>query len=475
MLRQQAKLVAWTVYISDLIVCTAAFFLSRWASNSFFAGQFPDDAPYQGERTLLLLPFILPVWSVLLCYFKLYDSYRTKPRWAESWDIFKVVFLGTLSLITSIFAFKLNLVGRLDIGIFAASSFLLLSAERFVVRWIARVARRHGYNYRNVLVVGTGKRARKIARHIEENKDWGLKLTGIIHDKNNGSSPKVGHYPVIGNLGQISEILEQHVVDEIVFVVSQTRLREIEDCFLKCQELGIQVRVAVDFLHNTNAKVYLDELQKIPLLTFSTAPHDAFMLALKRGFDIVISLLLIVLASPLALLIAFAIRVTSRGPVIFKQVRVGLNGRRFKMYKFRTMGMDADARKEELRHLNEMGGPVFKVKDDPRLTPIGKFLRRFSLDELPQVINVFRGRMSIVGPRPATPEEVVHYRPWQRRRLSMKPGLTCLWQINGRNNIQDFDRWIKLDLEYIDHWSFAHDFKILLATIPVVLLGRGAS
>jgi exopolysaccharide biosynthesis polyprenyl glycosylphosphotransferase len=212
----------------------------------------------------------------------------------------------------------------------------------------------------------------------------------------------------------------------------------------------------------------------MPILTYSTTPTNVLQLFAKRAIDVVVSVSLLVIALPVILAIAAAIKVSSGGAVLFRQTRCGLNGRIFTLYKFRTMVEGAEERRRELQHLNEMNGPVFKVRADPRVTVFGRFLRKFSLDELPQLWNVLRGDMSLVGPRPPIPEEVAQYQRWQRRRLSMKPGLTCLWQISGRNEL-DFDRWMELDLEYIDSWSPMLDLKILVKTIPVVLSGRGAS
>jgi exopolysaccharide biosynthesis polyprenyl glycosylphosphotransferase len=225
---------------------------------------------------------------------------------------------------------------------------------------------------------------------------------------------------------------------------------------------------------HTRAAVQLEELDGMPILTYSTTPTNVLQLFAKRAIDVTVSVSLLVIALPVILAIAAAIKLSSSGAVLFRQTRCGLNGRVFTLYKFRTMVEDAEHRRRDLQHLNEMDGPVFKLRRDPRVTVVGRWLRRFSLDELPQLWNVLRGDMSLVGPRPPIPEEVAQYQRWQRRRLSMKPGLTCLWQISGRNEV-DFDRWMQLDLEYIDSWSPMLDFKILLKTIPAVLSGRGAS
>jgi lipopolysaccharide/colanic/teichoic acid biosynthesis glycosyltransferase len=218
----------------------------------------------------------------------------------------------------------------------------------------------------------------------------------------------------------------------------------------------------------------LERLGERPLLTFATTPENEYLLLLKRALDFLLAAALLVVLSPLMALLALLIRLTSQGPVLFRQTRCGLGGRRFTLYKFRSMRPDADLLREELEALNEVDGPVFKITHDPRCTPIGRFMRKFSLDELPQLVNIVKGDMSFVGPRPPLPQEVERYERWQRRRLRMLPGLTCLWALEGRSRLS-FRRWMELDLDYIDHWSLALDWKILLKTIPLVLLGRGAS
>ena len=251
-------------------------------------------------------------------------------------------------------------------------------------------------------------------------------------------------------------------------------LEEFEEAFLLCSELGIRARVALYFPH-MKARVVLEELEGIPLLTFTNTPGAPFPLFLKWFGDIGASALGMALTMPLLPFIAIAIKLGSKGPVLYSQERCGLNGRRFTLYKFRTMYEGADRRLDEVAHLNEVEGPAFKARRDPRVTPVGRVLRRLSLDELPQLFNVLRGDMSLVGPRPPLPEEVERYERWQRRRLSMKPGLTGLWQVSGRAGLDDFSRWTALDLAYIDQWSLWLDLKILLKTIPAVLSTRGAS
>jgi exopolysaccharide biosynthesis polyprenyl glycosylphosphotransferase len=273
-------------------------------------------------------------------------------------------------------------------------------------------------------------------------------------------------------VADLPAILREHVVDEVIFAVGSERLSELEEVFLLCDEEGVRTRVAVDFFPHVNSTVSLERFGSTPLLTFSAAPYDEIRLLVKRATDVLIAVAGLVVLAPLMLAIAVLIRLTSPGQAIFRQVRCGLNGRLFVFYKFRSMCENAERLRDQYEHLN-VRGTAFKIPADPRLTRLGRWLRKFSVDEWPQLWNVLRGDMSLVGPRPAVPVEVEQYAPWQRRRLRMRPGLTCLWAISGRDSV-DFETWMKLDMQYIDNWSLALDWKILLRTIPRVLTGHGA-
>jgi exopolysaccharide biosynthesis polyprenyl glycosylphosphotransferase len=273
-------------------------------------------------------------------------------------------------------------------------------------------------------------------------------------------------------LSELPNVLRDRVIDEVIFAVDSERLARMEETMLLCDEEGVRTRVAVDFFPHVNSRVYLDRLGGAPLLTFAAAPHDEIRLLVKRLTDIVLAAAALVLLAPFMLFIALLIRLTSPGPAIFRQQRCGLNGRRFTFYKFRSMVRDAESMKPALEHLNRKS-TAFKIPDDPRLTSVGRRLRKFSIDEWPQLWNVLKGDMSLVGPRPAVPEEVERYQRWQRRRLRMRPGLTCIWATRGRDAL-DFDTWMKMDMQYIDNWSLALDWKIIVRTIPRVLTGKGA-
>src|SRR5438132_3491262 len=385
----------------------------------------------------------------------------------QKWRLIARIVYGVDLALTSIAFFAAFFIRDLLLPIFAPTQF---PTGLFPLREYLKI-------YPVVLIVCTGRRAIDVASVVEEHKYWGYKILGFVSDGHrlpNGW----GRYRVYGTVPEIRSLLERgefpEIVDEIVFAVTRKKLDEMKQIFLLCEELGIRARVAMNFFQNRLARIEVEELEGIPFLTFTTTPSNETQLAAKRLLDVPVSLLLLGLSMPVILLAALTIKLTSPGSVLFKQQRIGLNGRIFTLYKFRTMIANAHERLSEVSHLNEMTGPVFKAKDDPRVTGVGRILRKFSLDELPQLWNVLKGDMSLVGPRPPIPEEVRSYHRWQRRRLSMKPGLTCLWQVNGRNNI-DFDRWMQMDLQYIDNWSPSLDLKILLRTIPAVLLGRGAS
>jgi exopolysaccharide biosynthesis polyprenyl glycosylphosphotransferase len=366
-------------------------------------------------------------------------------------------------------------LSRFFLGAFVLYEFAFLLTFRLTAGRVVGLIRREFGMPRYVLIVGTGARALRVARDLEDSVQYGIKLRGFLTESRISEPAEIElrqTYPTYP-LGDLHGLLRKHVIDEIVFAVESENLADLEEVFLLCDEEGVRTRVVVDFFPHVNSTVTLDRLGATPLLTFSAAPADEIRLLVKRLIDVVVAVAALVVISPLMLLVVILVKVTSPGPAIFRQVRCGLNGRRFTFYKFRSMCENAEALKPALEHLNTRE-TVFKIPDDPRLTPVGRWLRKFSIDEWPQLWNVLRGDMSLVGPRPAVPSEVDRYKRWQRRRLRMRPGLTCLWVVSGRDSV-DFETWMKMDMQYIDNWSLALDWKILLQTIPRVLTGRGAS
>ena len=422
----------------------------------------------------LLLGATLLFWVGIGSWIGAYRRFYGQDSRAAVYDTFLQVLFGTIGLVTFQFLLRLDL-SRAFIGLFAAYSLAMLLLYRLLAGRVRGYIRRQFGAEVFYIVVGSGERAIEMGRRLEQASDYGTRLLAFV-DPSCSADRQIrlsGVYPVKA-LSELPAMLRRQVIDEIIFTVKGGDLAGLEEIFLLCDEEGVKTRVVMDLFPHVNSRLYLEAFGDIPLLTFSTTPHDELRLFVKRIIDVLASgAALLVLAIPMSVLAAL-VRLTSTGPVIFRQERCGLNGRRFAFYKFRSMVENAEALRTDLDHLNEKDGPVFKISNDPRLTAIGRYLRRFSIDEWPQLWNVLRGDMSLVGPRPAVPSEIDLYETWQRRRLRMRPGLTCLWAIKGRDAI-GFDTWMRLDLEYIDSWSLWLDLKIILQTIPRVVAGRGAS
>ena len=483
MLKERARLINLSVFLLDLGLVTVAFTVAYWLRSALLPVIAPEAFPgelYPLSRYLPLLPIVLLVWGVLLARSGQYRSHRTVPLLEEAWGILKVSIGGLVIFALLLYALRWDeqvlgndRLSRAWLVLFGVTACVLLLAEKLTLRTLSRYVRSRGFNYRTLLIVGGGPAARAIVRSVDRHPYWGFHVLGLVRVR--PEDRPIDGYPILGRVDEMARILQENIVDDVVFAVGRNELGQMEDLFLALEELGIRTMLALNFFPHTRAQVQLSDIDGIPFLTFSTGPSDPLLLLAKRMIDVALASLVLALSFPVVLVVGLAIKATSgSGSILFRQTRCGLNGRRFVLYKFRTMVEDAETRRHEVQHLNEMDGPVFKAKDDPRITRLGRILRKFSLDEIPQLWNVIRGDMSLVGPRPPIPEEVAQYERWQRRRLSMKPGLTCLWQINGRNDV-NFRSWMELDLEYIDSWSLSLDMKILLKTIPVVFLGRGAS
>jgi exopolysaccharide biosynthesis polyprenyl glycosylphosphotransferase len=479
MLKQQARTIAALLYAADLSVTLAALPAAYALRSTLFPRLFPALFPtglVEFSFYLALVGPIVFIWTGLLFASGAYRSGRTRALKNEVALMARTALFGSVALTIVVFGVRWDFISRPFLLIFFLVNLVFLTAERIAVRIAARNARMRGFNYRTVVLVGDTPRAKSMARLIHDHPWWGMKLLGLIRERSaaSESGTTADGIPVLGTLQDFAAILATTSVDEVILAVDRGDLPKLEDLFLQCEEMGIKTRLVLDFFPHILARVELEELEGTPLLTFSTTPTDDFALLIKRGIDVALSLLVVVVSAVPVLFAALLIKLTSRGPVLFRQTRCGLNGRPFTLLKLRTMVHRAEERLPEVKHLNSHEGPVFKAVNDPRVTRFGRVVRRFSLDELPQLWNVLRGEMSLVGPRPPLPDEVARYERWQRRRLSMKPGVTGLWQVSGRNDIPSFEEWMALDLAYIDNWSLSLDAKILLRTIPTVLSGRGA-
>jgi len=385
--------------------------------------------------------------------------------------------VGTLLILAAGAAFQIHVITRPFLALFWVIVIASTVASRLFLRSLLTKVRIRGRNLRFMLLVGTNNRAVDFAKRIAERPELGYRVLGFVDQEWNGLEDfrKTG-FPVICNFESLAPFLRNTVVDEVVIALPMRSLHNHAAQIAQiCEEQGITMRVLSNIFDLKLARATSEELEGASLITHHTGFAEGWPVVVKRVLDVMVSLTLLILCSPILLLTALAIKLTSPGPIFFTQRRLGLNKRPFSIYKFRTMVPNAEQKLRELEHLNEVSGPVFKIKADPRITPIGKMLRKTSIDELPQLFNVLEGKMSLVGPRPLPIRDYEGFNEdWQRRRFSVRPGITCLWQIKGRNSIP-FEKWMQLDLQYIDRWSLWLDFEILARTIPAVLKGSGAA
>jgi exopolysaccharide biosynthesis polyprenyl glycosylphosphotransferase len=397
--------------------------------------------------------------------------YRPRARWslfAEVLAVLRAIVAMSVLTLSVLFLFKLPDVSRLFLLALFPAQVVATIATRAAVRWWLVRVRHHGRNTRFVLMLGAGPRGQAFAAKLESHAELGLRVIGFLDDV---TPPGTGGWPFLGPLDSLQATLHERIVDEVVICLPFSMWSLIDEITHLCEEEGKIVRIPMDVLEHAISAGRIEELDGTPVFSLVSGPDRELALATKRLVDLVASAVGLVLLSPLLAAIALAIARKAGRPILFRQQRVGLHGRPFALVKFRSMIRGAEAQLAELVERNEINGGAFKLTDDPRVTGIGHFLRRTSLDELPQLWNVLRGEMSLVGPRPPLPGEVSGYDLWHRRRLSMKPGITGLWQVRSRRE-PNFDRWVAADLEYIDRWSLWLDVKILFRTIPAALEGR---
>jgi exopolysaccharide biosynthesis polyprenyl glycosylphosphotransferase len=384
------------------------------------------------------------------------------------------VAVGLASLLTILFLFKVQYVSRGVVVTFAGTDLLTLVGIRLGVVWYFHRSLRRGEHFRRILIVGSGTRAQRLAKTLLQNSEWGIRIVGHLDPDSTRVGDRVLDSSVLGTVGDISSVLKENVIDEVILAVPRAMIPDVDKIAQACEEEGVKLCLMADVFDVHAVRTRLVTLGTIPLLTLEPVAQEEWKLLVKRLMDVVAVVLMVPLLLPLVGLIALAIKVDSPGPVFFAQERVGLRKRRFRMLKFRTMVVGAHQLLAQLEHLNEAKGPIFKIANDPRITRAGRVLRRTSLDELPQILHVLTGEMSLVGPRPMSLRDVDLFdQGIQRKRFSVKPGLTCLWQISGRSDLP-FSKWLELDLAYIERWSLSLDIEILLKTVPAVLSGKGA-
>jgi len=425
----------------------------------------------------VLFSVVVWTWHATFAGFGLYSSRRLLGRRADIIDIVKAATVGTLLILAAGATFQIQIITRPFLALFWVSIIASTILSRLFLRSLLTQVRLRGRNLRFVLLVGTNNRAVDFAKRLSERPELGYRVLGFVDQDWKGLEDfrKTG-FSIVSDFENLAPYLRNTVVDEVVITLPMRSLHNHAAQIAQiCEEQGITMRVLSNIFDLKLARATSEELEGASLITHHTGFAEGWPVVVKRVLDVSVSLTLLLLCAPILLLTALAIKLTSPGPIFFTQRRLGLNKRPFSIYKFRTMVPGAEQKLRELEHLNEVSGPVFKIKADPRITPIGKMLRKTSIDELPQLFNVLEGAMSLVGPRPLPIRDYEGFNEdWQRRRFSVRPGITCLWQINGRNSIP-FETWMQLDLQYIDKWSLWLDFQILARTIPAVLRGSGAA
>ncbi|MBX3747793.1 MAG: sugar transferase [Verrucomicrobiae bacterium] len=422
-------------------------------------GGTPEIQPFGQYAWYMLLT--VPAAMLLLNQYGFYGRPLVASRRQTLLILFKVCTVLTIGVVLLMFLTREQLA-RAVIILFGVFSFVLVLVKEEIVRWWIRSGLEKGQFERRLVLIGTAEDTEGLKRDLSDRERHGIRILAEID---------VNEVP----LDQLTAILHEQSANGVVLAARHTYFGQLEKVIHACELEGIEVWLLADFFKTQISRTTVDDFYGRPMMVFRSTPEMSWQAAGKQMLDVAGAFCLLVLFSPVMLLAALAVRLSSPGPVIFRQLRSGLNGRPFTMYKFRTMVTDAEQRKQELAAFNEMSGPVFKVSQDPRVTPVGRWLRKFSIDEFPQLFNVLRGDMSLVGPRPLPVDETRRFDDFaHRRRLSVKPGLTCLWQISGRSEVRDFREWVRLDLEYIDNWSLWLDLKILLRTIPIVLTGSGA-
>jgi exopolysaccharide biosynthesis polyprenyl glycosylphosphotransferase len=408
----------------------------------------------------------------------MYASHRLSSRRDEMLDLATAISIGTGVIYLGHVAFHIALITPKFLVAFWASGILAAIVSRLLLRLFLAQVRLRGRNLRDMLIVGTNPRGVQFARKIADSPALGYRIVGFVdYDRPGLVEFADSGFRRVTDFAGLPTFLRKNVVDEVVIAVPMRSMHaEASEVAAICEQQGILLRFASTLFDLKISRRRVEEVvEGDSLITHYTGSLEGWPVVIKRVIDVVGSAVLLVLLAPVLLLAALLIKLTSPGPVMFIQQRLGLNKRHFGIYKFRTMVADAEKRMKEIEHLNEVSGPVFKIKNDPRITSIGKFLRKTSIDELPQLLNVFKGDMSLVGPRPLPIRDYEGFsEDWQRRRFSVRPGITCLWQIGGRSGIS-FEKWMELDLQYIDKWSLWLDFEILVKTIPAVLKGSGAA
>jgi exopolysaccharide biosynthesis polyprenyl glycosylphosphotransferase len=465
---------AAALVISDAVLISVAFAIAYWIRYELQWLRAVD--PVNVVPVSAFIPFALILTILLLLLYRREGLYRM--RQGTSWfdEVYSLVngtTTGIVIMVVLVFVRGPNFYSRLIFFYAGALIVVLLSLSRSIKNLWLRYMRRRGVGVARAIIVGVGEVGRTVMRTMVAHPDLGYEIVGFVDDDPAKGRTNIGRFKGLGSLDALPLLVQNEAVDEVIITLPWQYHRKIMAIMAQCERENVRARIVPDLFQMTLSHMSITEMAGIPLIGVKHVPISPSVRIMKRIVDIVFSTVVLVATAPLMALVALTIKLDSPGPVLFRQARVGQGGRPFTLHKFRSMGVGADEQKEFLLARNEADGPIFKMKDDPRITRLGRFLRRSSLDELPQFYNVLRGDMSIVGPRPPLPEEVAQYQPWHMRRLEIAPGITGLWQVSGRSELP-FDEMALLDIYYVEQWSPGLDLKILLRTIPTVLFGDGA-
>jgi exopolysaccharide biosynthesis polyprenyl glycosylphosphotransferase len=468
MIREKEGLITGIFSLADALFTVISSAVAFWILQSVSA---PSVVSFNYEYLILLL-IIMPLWYILIKVFNLRKINRTRRYSLIFLDYAKVIGIGiSIILIIRSLAGFTN-VNQGVILLFAVLNLNILFISKIILFRILKSFRFKGNNIGKVVIIADDT-AEKLIDKIIRFREWGYQITHIISDSEKLRESYENRFTFLPCDTDIRSLLDTHVVDEVIYNRNEIDQKRIKEIVQACEEVGVVFRMQTQLYSMKGTKTQVNYFDHVPFLTFSNTPNDYLTLFFKWAFSFIASFIILLIWSPIMMLIALAIKLDSKGPVFFSQKRVGLRGRTFNILKFRTMVADAEKLRPLLENNNEMDGPAFKIENDPRITRMGRFLRKTGLDELPQFINILKGEMTLVGPRPPIPKEVDQYQRWQRRRLSMKPGITCTWQVQRNRNKIPFEEWMKLDLQYIDSWTIFKDISLFFRTFRTFISPSG--
>ena len=460
--------------VSDVILINVAFAIAYWLRYKLQLVAAVDDAYFVPYKSFI--PISLALTALLLAIYKMSGVYN-QPRGASLFDeIFLLLTSTATGIILIVFVivfFFQPLYSRLVFFYAGILITILLGLSRLVLRLVRDRLRRRGQGVDRLLIVGAGEVGRTVMRNIVAHPELGYHIVGFVDDDPEKGKTDIGRFAALGSTANIPRLVREKAIDEVIITLPWMYHRKIVSIIAQCEREQVRVRIVPDIFQMTLSHLDVEDLGGIPMIGVRDISISGSQLFLKRSMDVALSLLGLFLLLPLFVIVAIAIKLDSPGPIFFRQIRVGKGEKLFACYKFRSMRQGAEEEQEKLMDQNEADGVFFKIRDDPRVTRVGRFIRRTSIDELPQIFNVLMGHMSLVGPRPAPPSEVQRYQAWHKRRLEVAPGITGLWQVSGRSQLS-FDEMVLLDLYYIENWSPLLDVQIMLRTIPKVILGEGA-